>query len=163
MVQAPASEDSRAQLRAKFVKHHERAEYHEAYGIMAASPQIIGTSARESLLAADAARYSGHPSEAVAFLTRVQPTDPLAPAANFTLGRLFLHELGRPVEAAAAFSLVRQISPGGPLAEDALFREIEARAKAGQGAQAKKLGRQYLERYPKSGRRDAVVRWAGLD
>lgn len=150
-------------LRDEFLRYHERAEYEEAYRLMKARPQVVGSSARESLRAADAARYSGHPSEAVVYLRRVQPTDPLAPAANFTLGRLFLHELARPAEAADAFALVRQISPGGPLTEDALFREIEAREKAGQLERAKSLAREYLDRYPKSGRRDAVVRRGGLD
>jgi len=50
--------------------------------------------------------------------------------AAFTLGRVLLDELGRPSEAVDAFPLAR--SSGGPLAEDALAREVEALSRAGE-------------------------------
>lgn len=76
----------------------------------------------ELLEAADVARWSGHPAEAVPLLERVT-RDPRAQLAAFTLGRVLLEELKRPADAANAFARARALAPRGPLAEDALFRE----------------------------------------
>jgi hypothetical protein len=53
-------------------------------------------------------------------------SDPRAPLAAFTLGRVLLRELARPREAAAAFAQARALAPRGPFVEDALAREVEA-------------------------------------
>jgi transmembrane sensor len=119
--------------------------------------------AEELLLAADAARLAGHPDEGVAVLRRLlreHRTDPRAPLAAFTLGRVLLMELGRPREAAAAFAQVRQLAPHGPFSEDALAREVEAWNQAGQSDLAQARAREYLHLYP-SGRRTAMVRSMG--
>jgi transmembrane sensor len=83
----------------------------------------------ELLLAADVARLSHHPEQALAPLNRIVEqhlADPRAPLAAFTLGRVLLDDLGRPREAAAAFEQVRTLAPEMPSAEDALARQIEA-------------------------------------
>ena len=49
------------------------------------------------MLAADAARFSGHPQQATHFLermTREHPQNSIAPLAAFTLGRIYLSQLG---------------------------------------------------------------------
>ncbi len=98
-----------------------------------AMPAVVETA--ESLLAAaDAARLQGRAQEGAALLRRIlnnHRSDPRAPLAAFTLGRVLLMELGQPRQAAAAFADARALAPGGPFAEDALAREVEAWAKAG--------------------------------
>lgn len=135
-------------------------EFDEAYALMKASPAVVGSDVSELMLAADVARLSGHPAEAVPYLRRVLKEhggDSRAPLAAFTLGRMYLGQLGSPGEAAAAFAQVRAMAPSGPLAEDALAREVEARARTGEKAKAQQLAREYLQRYP-VGRRTAIVR-----
>jgi transmembrane sensor len=103
------------------------------------------------LLAADVARLSHHPEEAVAPLNRVVThfaRDDRAAPASFLLGRVLLENLGRASDAAKAFAQTRKLSPTGPLAEDALGREVEALRKAGQAAAASERAREYVKRYP---------------
>jgi transmembrane sensor len=138
-------------------------EFDEAYELMKASPAVVGSDVSALMLAADVARLSGHPAEAVPYLRRVLKEhggDSRAPLAAFTLGRMYLGQLGSPGEAAAAFAQVRAMAPSGPLAEDALAREVEARSRAGEKAKAQQLAREYLQRYP-VGRRTAIVRSHG--
>ena len=115
------------------------------------------------LLAADQARLSGHADEGAELLRKLlreHPSDPRAPLAAFTLGRLLLIELGRPAEAAAIFAQARRIAPTGPFAEDALVREVEALSKAGLAAEAHARALEYQHLYP-NGQRMATVRTAG--
>jgi transmembrane sensor len=138
-------------------------EFDEAYELMKASPTVVGSDVSALMLAADVARLSGHPAEAVPYLRRVlkeHSGDSRAPLAAFTLGRMYLGQLGSPGEAAAAFAQVRAMAPAGPLVEDALAREVEARSRAGEKAKAQQLAREYLQRYP-VGRRTAIVRSHG--
>jgi len=118
------------------------------------------------LAAADAARLAGRATEATARLRRavtLHPTDGRAPLAAFTLGRMLLVKLGAPREAAAAFAQARHLAPEGPLAEDALAREVEAWAGASDRAQAHDRAAEYLRRYP-AGRRVRTVRaFGGLE
>jgi transmembrane sensor len=119
--------------------------------------------AEELLVAADVARLSNHPQQAVAPLRQLMdhhPTDARAPVAAFTLGRVLLEELGEPAQAAAAFSRSRELDPHGALAEDALAREVEAWAGAGDLGRANALARQYVASYPE-GRRSSSVRNLG--
>jgi transmembrane sensor len=118
------------------------------------------------LLAGDVARLSGHPAAAVAQLSRavaLHPADPRAPLAAFTLGRVHLEDLGAPREAAHAFARARELSPGGPLSEDALAREVEAWSRAGETEIARAQARSYLERYPRGRRAHAVRRFGGVE
>jgi tetratricopeptide (TPR) repeat protein len=148
-------------LREQFLDHHKRAEYAEAYAVLHRD-KSVATSAADFLKAADAARYSGHPAEAVKYLQQIPARDALGPSARFTLGRLYLHELGNPAQAASAFAEVQRLAPGGPLSEDALFRETEARSGAGQASAARTLAEKYIRLYPQSRRRQAVERFGGL-
>lgn len=118
------------------------------------------------LLAGDVARLSGHPAAAVAQLSRavaLHPADPRAPLAAFTLGRVHLEDLGAPREAAHAFARARELSPGGPLSEDALAREVEAWSRAGETELSRAQARSYLERYPQGRRVHAVRRFGALE
>lgn len=130
---------------------------------LVAPPPTSRETAESLLLAADNMRLAGHPergAELLRKLLREHGSDPRAPLAAFTLGRLLLMELGRPREAAAAFAEVRRLSPDGAFAEDALAREVEGWSQAGQTALARARAAEYLRRYP-AGRRAATVRSLG--
>jgi hypothetical protein len=47
------------------------------------------------------------------------------------------------------------------LAEDALARRVEAEGRAGNGARAAELAREYLRRFPNGRRVEDVQRWLG--
>jgi transmembrane sensor len=111
------------------------------------------------MLAADVARLSSHPAQAVGPLRKLcdrYPRDKRAPVAAFTLGRVLLDDLGRASDAAAAFRKARTLWPSGPLAEDALAREAEACERSGRGERARALADEYLKRYP-IGRHSAAM------
>lgn len=115
------------------------------------------------LLAADAARLSGHPREAVAHLTRLierYPNDVRARLAAFTLGRIALHELDRPLLAAQSFARAYALDPNGELAADALAREAEAYHRAGDALRARAAAERYLARFPEGSRRKEVESYA---
>jgi transmembrane sensor len=143
----------------------ESGRYDEAHAALRrAGPNAVRDETADLLLAADAARLSGHPAAAVPYLERVvhrHASDPRAGLAWFTLGRVLLEELGRPREAADAFARAREA--GGPLAEDALAREVEATARAGDTVRSGELAREYQALYPNGRRAKAVSRWGGLD
>jgi len=143
----------------------EKGRYDEAHtALKKAGPSAVRDETADLLLAADAARLSGYPAEAVPFLERVvraHAGDPRAGLASFTLGRVFLDELGRPREAIDAFARAR--AAGGPLAEDALAREVEATSSAGDVSKSRELARAYLRLYPNGRRAKAVSRFGGLD
>jgi transmembrane sensor len=125
-----------------------------------ARPVPSPETAETLLAAADAARLQGRAQEGAALLRRIvqhHRADPRAPLAAFTLGRVLLMELAQPREAAAAFAEARGLAPHGPFAEDALVREAEAWAKAGDHAKARARAQDYLRAYP-SGRRVPAVR-----
>jgi transmembrane sensor len=116
------------------------------------------------LLAADAARLSGHPREAASYLERLIARYPRSTSAHlsaFTLGRLALYELHEPALAARSFAQAYALNPKGPLAEDALAREAEAYHRAGDDERAKRAVERYLARYPKGARRAELLRYAG--
>lgn len=142
-----------------------RHEYAEAFALMQATPTVVGRTADDLMLAADVARLSGHPAQAVPFLERVlreHEKDPRAALAAFTLGRTLLG-LGQAQAASRAFARVAVLAPSSPLVEDALARQVEAAARGGDQGMARKLARRYLETYP-NGRRAAAVREnAGLE
>ncbi len=138
----------------------EAGDFQRAYEALNKNRQAVRDAPAELLLASDVARLSGHPADAVPLLERVlqdHVSDARAPLAAFTLGRVLLDELHRPGEAARAFASAEQLSPDGPLAEDALGREVEAWAKAGNRIEAHARAESYLARYP-NGRREALVR-----
>ncbi len=127
--------------------------------VMQATARPVRDDVAPLLLAADDARATGHAEAALPPLRRVlreHPTDPRTGIAAFTLGRLLL-EQGQPKEAADAFASAR--ARGGPMAEDALAREVKARAQAGDAAQAQKLADEYLRQYPHGDRAKEVARF----
>ncbi len=116
----------------------------------------------ELLLAADAARRSGRPEEAILPLERLvqrHGADPRAPLAAFTLGKVWL-AAGRPADAATAFAAARSLRPDGPLVEEALGRELEAWESAQRPGLARDRSREYLQRYPDGTRAAAARRLA---
>jgi hypothetical protein len=143
----------------------EKGRYDEAHtALRKAGPSAVRDETADLLLAADAARLSGYPAEAVPYLERVvhaHAGDPRAGLASFTLGRVLLDELGRPREAIVAFARAR--AAGGPLAEDALAREVEATSRAGDVTKSRELARAYQQFYPNGRRAKAVSRFGGLD
>jgi len=142
-----------------------RDDYAAAWDALGRTPGQLETTA-ELLLAGDVARLSGHPAAAVGYLARAlaaHPEDPRAPLAAFTLARIHLEELGAPRDAALAFARTRELAPGGPLAEDALAREVEAWSRAGEAERASASARAYLERYPQGRRLRAVRRFGGVE
>lgn len=111
-------------------------------------------------LAADSARLSGHPEQAIPYLDKLLDKyagDARAPLAAFTLGRILL-SLGRPVDAAPAFHRARKLSADGALDEDALAREAESWFKAGNRVRARSCVEEYLKLYPNGARREALER-----
>lgn len=102
------------------------------------------------LLAADVARLSGHPAEALPWLEAVERdhgSDSRAVLASFTRGRILMG-MGRSAEAARQFEHVLTTEPRGSLAEDALARSALAYASAGDEASAAALAERYLASYP---------------
>jgi transmembrane sensor len=152
--------------RSRFRMQVARRDYAGAYRSLVAAPGVADHSAEDLMLAADAARLSGHPAAAVPFLRRLlreHGADVRAPVAAFTLGRVLLAELARPAEAADAFALSARLAPAGPLAADALGREVEAAARAGDAARARRVAEAYVARFPNGARAAEVRRAGGLE
>ena len=142
-----------------------RGDYAAAWAALAALRSPVD-GMEDLLLAGDVARLSGHPGAAVAPLTRaaeLHAEDPRAPLAAFTLGRVHLEDLGAPRDAALAFARARLLAPDGPLAEDALAREVEAWSRAGETETARARALTYTRRYPQGRRVHAVRRFGGLE
>jgi transmembrane sensor len=115
---------------------------------------------------ADRDRKAGKPELAVAHLRTLIdrfPADPHAHVAAFTIGRLLLESLGQPRQAAASFERARILAKGAPVAEDALAREVEAWAAAGERALASRRADLYRQLYPNGARLGAVLRAGGLE
>lgn len=140
--------------RSRFIELSRKGDYQAAFSIIDRAPSLFESSAEDLMMAADAARLSNHPAQAVSYLQRITKehgADSRAPLAAFTLGRIYMSQLGQPASAARAFAQVRQLAPACALAEDALAREAEALAQAGQTAAAQRQAEAYLKQYP-SGR-----------
>jgi len=142
-------------------------EWAEAYTEMKrADPKSVRSSVDALMAAADAARFGGHPDEAPSYLEEViddHSRHPMAPLAAFTLGRVCLEQLGTAARAARAFAKARSLAPKGALAADALAREVEAWAKAGERDKARTRAQEYLAAYPEGRRAAAVRRHGGIE
>jgi transmembrane sensor len=146
-----------------FLEHARHRRYTNVMELIREKPSVVHDDPEDLMLAADAARLTGHAEKAVPYLKRVvqeHAKDPRAQLAAFTLGRILLFDLNRPLEARAAFALTRKISAQGALAEDALAREVQAAEKAGQRSEARTLAQEYLTRYPEGRRRGEVAAFA---
>jgi transmembrane sensor len=93
-----------------------------------------------------------------AFLAQ-HPTHPQAAVVAFTLGRLQAEQLGDPGAAARSFG--RALDRGVPrsLEEDVWARRVEALARAGDRAGARRAAEAYLARVPQGRRAGDVRRW----
>jgi transmembrane sensor len=136
-------------------------KHREAFGSLAGQPvdDLQGL-----LLAADAARLSGHGREAAQYLEKLvtrYPKSEQAKLGAFTLGRLSLYDLADPARAARSFASAYALDPHGPLAEDALAREAEAYHRAGDAVRASSAARRYLEAFPQGTRRTVVSGYLG--
>jgi transmembrane sensor len=159
---APAAPASRARFRALAT----RGRYAEAYRILSGAPGMVDSGAEDLMLAADAARLSGHPAQATPYLEQIVRKyrgDQRAPLAAFTLGRILLYQLERPADAADAFAQARKIQHEGPLSSDALAREAEAADRAGQRQRARGLAEEYVSKYPTGRRLESVRRYGQFE
>ncbi len=149
-----------AEKAASWRKLAKRGDYANAYQALApVASNGVRDEPSDLMLAADVARLSRHPGEATRYLSRVAdgfPRDKRAPLAAFTLGRVLLEDLGQPARAADAFRRAQQLAPNGPMASDALAREVEAARRAGQLERAKQVARRYLELYPEGPQADRL-------
>lgn len=151
--EAPAREVTAARGRPTWRTLALAARYDDAYvalGTPGDRASAVGDDVEDLLLAADVARLSGHPAEALPWLTAVErdhATDPRAVLATFTRGRLLM-ELGRAADAAEALEHVIAMEPSGSLAEDALARAALAESAAGHTARAEALASRYLAEHP---------------
>jgi hypothetical protein len=135
----------------------------EAYGLLRQVPLNQLSDPNDLMLAADVARQAGRPERAVPFLERVVKEHAgtvSAQLAGFSLGKIYLDNLDEPALAARRFADVRGMAPGGGLAQDALAREVEAWARAGETSRARDGALEYARLYPR-GRRLAAVRDLG--
>jgi transmembrane sensor len=164
-VENTAPPELAGQASQRYRSHVARRDYPGAFAVLSHNPALAGDSVEELLVAADVARLSNHPAQAVPYLQRIlreHARDDRAPLAAFTLGRT-LSGLGRAREAMNTFARVRSSWPASPFAEDALVRQAEAAAKLGDRAAAARLAEQYDREYPKGRRRAEVRRYAGLE
>lgn len=146
-LEAPAP--SRARWRT-LAEAREWADAYEALGPGDAEQITERGGVSELLALADVARLSGHPSEAIAPLSRIvfeHASDPNAGLAAFSLGRIE-DQLGHPAQAARAFGHALRIGLPGALTGDALAREALALDAAGEDAAARAAAGRYLERLP---------------
>ena len=161
---SPAVESGEPASAAGWREPAARGEYARAYALLQ-QPGPAPLTVAELLLAADAARLSGHPDAALPYLQRViddHPQDSRASLAAFTLGGVLMQQLARPREAEAAYAKARALAVHSSLAQDALARQVEAAHLAGDAAYARKLADEYIERYPDGRRVHAVRRFGGL-
>jgi transmembrane sensor len=131
-----------------------------------ARPAAVNDEPGALLRSSEEARRSGHPQDAVTALQRLlgnHPRDPRAPYAAFILGRVLLEEMHRPREAAAAFARVEALDANTPLVQDALAREVESWARAGDLDRARQAAGTYLGRYPNGRRADEVRRYSRME
>ena len=143
----------------------ERGEFVAAYRVLHDKGKAVTWSnVDDLLLAADVARRSGHAADSVRYLERALTLhgDARSAVVAFTLGRVRLFDLDDPAGAAAAFAQARAAAPDGPLAEDALAREVEARFRSGEKARARALAEEYVKTWPSGARIHAVRHFGGL-
>ena len=107
-------------------------------------------SADELMVLVDVARATGNRGRAIQALRRVTESfvsDPNAPIAAMTLGRMLM-QAGDRKGASDAFSLYRRLSPEGDFAEDALASDIQAAVEEGNWERAQTLAKQYETDFP---------------
>jgi transmembrane sensor len=163
---AEPEQDRAAARRSEWRDLARRGDYRRAYSALKRTRERVQDLPEDRMLAADVARLSGHPEQAVPHLRAVSErfvSDPRAPVAAFTLGRVLLHDLDRPRDAAAAFRRARTLWPRGPLALDAWAAEAEALRLAGDRDAAGEVAARYLSRHPNGRHAPALRALTALD
>ena len=137
-----------------WIKLADRGEYQRAYHSLEEhggfDAVLSRASADELMILADVARATGNRGRAIQALRRVTRSfvsDPNAPIAAMTLGRMLL-QAGDSKGASEAFSLYRRLSPEGDFAEDALASDIQAAVEEGNWERAQTLAKQYESDFP---------------
>jgi transmembrane sensor len=129
----------------------------------APAPASAAVTLRSALEQADALRAAGQPQRAAQVLTRELWAHPGVEGVGITaltLGQIQLDQLQQPAQAARSFALAYQASGLPPaLREQALARQVEALAKAGQPSQARARADDYARHYPAGGFLPALRRW----
>ncbi|MCP4680060.1 MAG: hypothetical protein GY854_32125 [Deltaproteobacteria bacterium] len=100
---------------------------------------------------ASAARYARKGQASIEALLSIRercPKSKRAKTATFLLGRVSQELKGDVVTAQRWFGIYLNETPGGPLAEEALGRLIDACARAGKRREARQHAEEYLSRYP---------------
>ncbi|HVY36763.1 MAG TPA: tetratricopeptide repeat protein [Polyangia bacterium] len=114
--------------------------------------RVCETASADELLAlADAGRFFGPYTRAVAALGALRrrfPGTPEAGTAAFTLGRIAFDNQNAYGRAASWFETYLREQPTGPLMGDAFGRLIEARLRSGDRIGARATAEQYLRRFP---------------
>jgi transmembrane sensor len=163
--EAEAAAPREGEVARAYGAHVTRRDYRGAFALLSRHPALAGDSVEDLLVAADVARLSNHPSEAVPYLQRIireHSRDERAPLAAFTLGRT-LSGLGRTREALNMFGRVRSDWANSPLSEEALLRQAEAASRLGEIGTAVRLAEEYDRVYPQGRRRAEVRRFARLE
>ena len=143
----------------------QRGDFSRAYQLLGRPGEKPRDDVEELLLAADVARRSNHFAAAVPYYDRViekYDRDPRAALAALSKGRIALHQLGRPQEAAAAFARARALALPDSLAEDAMVGEVTAWHRAGEARKAREVAEEYLRRYPSGSAVANVKKLGGL-
>ncbi len=99
----------------------------------------------------DAARYSGDAKSARIVLLAIRDRfakSQKARIAAYLLGRLSAESDEKHAEAVVWFKVYLKEDPGGPLAEEALGRLVDALLKCGRDDDAAAAAREYLDKYP---------------
>lgn len=140
----------------------ERGAWDEAYAVVGGRMEQVceRASTDDLLLLADVARLSGHPEDAITPLERVvrdASTDPRAPLAAFTLGRIAL-DLGQPARAERAFVAALALDLPDALRANALARLAEVRLDTRDFEGARAVAAQYLVEYPEGREVEAMRR-----
>jgi transmembrane sensor len=115
---------------------------------------------------ADRARRERRTGEAAALLERSLAREPRGHRASisaFTLGRMYLDELGNPSRAAVMFQRALAAGAPGDLQEDLRARLVEAHVRMGDSAGAKRAADAYRSRFPSGRRRADVDRLSPLE
>lgn len=151
---APAPAGSAPVPQPNWLKLADRGEYQRAYHSLEEyggfDAVLSKASADELMILADVARATGNRGRAIQALRRVTQSfvsDPNAPIAAMTLGRMLL-QAGDSKGASEAFSLYRRLSPEGDFAEDALASDIQAAVEEGNWERAQTLAKQYESDFP---------------
>ena len=159
-------DDARAQspsvaYRARVGSH----DFRGAYAILSRHPALAGDTVKELLVAADVARLSEHPAEAVAYLQRIvreHPRDERAHQAAFTLGRT-LSGLGRTKEAMTCSAACAATGPETRSPRTRSSGRPKPRARSATSPPRDASPANTIAIYPNGQRREEVRRHARLE